>query len=410
MENKKKIIMVVLSVLVCVMAVGYALLAQELNINGRASIDSTWKVEITNITEKDIVGDATSKEIPSYTSTTANFSVGLIQPGDSITYDIEISNLGTLKAKVDSINVSMEDNDAITYTTSGVKQGDKLGVGEKVILTVNVEYNSAVTSQPTNTGKELTVTINYVQDLENDVVTYDTYSIGDQITFAGSNWYVIKNSSTEEDYVTLMKEQVLTSSELGEYAYSYTETCTADNVTNGEYGCTTEGETVTDTRDTIQYYWSDTCHSDGYGYTDYDASGCSGHNDYEGSKVKEYLEGTYINALGETNLKEVDGYKVRLITTDELQNNLGYQENTVSGYSLQTSENTPNWVYQNFGENQNSVYGYWTMTPYPYDSSYVWVVRSTGRLFDCSVYYTGNVISLNGSRIRPVINLLKSNI
>ena len=80
MENKKKIVMVVLSVLVCIMAVGYAVLAQQLNITGTTSIDSTWKVEITNITEKDIVGDATSKEAPSYTSTTANFPKGFTGP------------------------------------------------------------------------------------------------------------------------------------------------------------------------------------------------------------------------------------------------------------------------------------------------------------------------------------------
>ena len=49
MENNKKIIITVLSVLVVAMAVGYALFAQELTINGSASIDSLWKVEITNI-------------------------------------------------------------------------------------------------------------------------------------------------------------------------------------------------------------------------------------------------------------------------------------------------------------------------------------------------------------------------
>ena len=401
MRNKKSIMIGILCALVCVMAVGYALLAQELNINGRASIDSTWKVEITNITEKDIVGDATSKEVPSFTATTANFNVGLIQPGDAITYEIEVTNSGTLDAVLENISVSMDENDAITYTTSGLEKGAKLTKnGGKNTLTVKVEYNPEITSQPTNTGKELTVTLNYEQDL-GQVVAYD-YVIGDQITFAGSNWYVIKNSSTEEDYVTLMKEQVLTSSELGEYAYSYTETCTADNVTNGEYGCTTEGETVTDTRDTIQYYWSDTCHSDGYGYTDYDASGCSGHNDYEGSKVKEYLEGTYINTLGENNLKEVDGYKIRLITTDELNANLGWVNLNTTAKTDNENANVPTWIYQNFGDTNKGVWGYWTMTPLSEYSSLVWFVSDAGHLYN-------NIVSFNYG-VRPVINLLKSNI
>ena len=382
MRNKKTIMIGVLCTLVCVMAIGYAVLSQQLNINGIASIDSTWKVEITNITEKDIVGDATSKETPSYTSTTANFSVGLIQPGDSITYDIEVTNSGTLDAVLESINVSMEDNDAIIYTTSGLQKGEKLTKnGGKNTLTVKVEYNSNVTSQPTNTGKELTVTLNYEQDL-GQVVAYD-YVIGDQISFAGSNWYVIKNSTADEDYVTLLKETVLTNAELGEYAYN-------------------------DTYDTMSYYWSDTCHPDGYGYTDYDASGCSGHNDYEGSKVKEYLEGTYINTLGETNLKEVDGYKIRLITTEELESN-GWVGNTTvctgscyEQYGI-IKDVAPTWIYQNYGENQNGVYAYWTMTPNSKVSSYVWYVDSSGRLSYHNV--DANILG-----VRPVINLLKSSI
>ena len=373
MKNKKIIMIGILCALVCVMAVGYALLAQELNINGRASIDSTWKVEITNITEKDIVGDASSKETPSYTSTTANFSVGLIQSGDSITYDIEVTNSGTLDAVLESIDVSMNDNDAIIYTTSGLKKGAKLAKnGGKNTLTIKVEYNAEVTSQPTNTGKELTVTLSYEQDL-GQVVAYD-YVIGDQISFAGSNWYVIKNSSNEEDYVTLMKEKVLSSTELGEYAYN-------------------------DTYDTMAYYWSDTCHdSNSYGWTSYDDSGCEGHNDYEESKVKEYLEGTYINMIGETNLTEVDGYKIRLITTDELNQNLGWVNLNNTAKTDNENANVPIWIYQNL-----NVSGYWTMTPHSEYSSNVLIVFSGGDLRSMSV--------CDGSgSIRPVINLLKSSI
>ena len=394
MENKKKIIMVVLSVLVCVMAVGYALLAQQLNINGRASIDSTWKVEITNITEKDIVGGATSKETPSYTSTTANFSVGLIQPGDSITYDIEVTNNGTLDAVLESINVSMDDNDAITYTTSGLKKGDKLTKnGGKNTLTVKVEYNSEVTSQPTNTGKDLTVTLNYEQDL-GQVVAYDTYSIGDVVNFAGSNWYVIKNSTADEDYVTLLKEKVLTNAELGEYADNYI--CTNDYVIDQYSDCVKEGQIIYNDR--MSYYWSDTCHdSNSYGYTNSDYSGCEGHNDYEGSKVKEYLEGTYINTLGENNLKEVDGYKVRLITTDDLNTNLSWVNVYDTIQSNNENANVPLWVYQNYGDR---LIFYWTMSP---NASSVYLVTYHGSLND-------ELSVCNSSYVRPVINLLKSSI
>ena len=407
MRNKKTIMIGILCALVCVMAVGYAALAQQLNINGRASIDSTWKVEITNIKEKDVVGNATSKEIPSFTATTANFNVGLIQPGDAITYEIEVTNGGTLDAVLENISVTMDENNAITYTTSGLQKGEKLAKnGGKNYLTIKVEYNPEVTSQPTNTAKDITVTLNYIQDLgtsNEPSITYDTYSIGDVVTFAGSNWYVIKNSSSEEDYVTLMKEKVLTNAELGDYAANYTVTCDYPMMTGGIHGCTTIGETITLPYGTMSYYWSDTCHYSGsYGYTGDDWSGCEGHNDYEGSKVKEFLEGTYINTLGETNLKEVDGYKVRLITKEELQTNLGYATEMTGSYYEYSATNTPSWVYQNFGENQNNVYGYCTMTPRSENSFGVWRVSGTGNLDYGSVY--------SGDGVRPVINLLKSNI
>ena len=372
MENKKKIMIGILSVLVCIMAVGYALLAQELTINGSASIDSTWRVEITNITSKDVVGDAINKVDPSYTATTANFSAGFTQPGDSITYDITVTNKGTLDAVVESINVNKGDNPAITYTTSGLKRGDKLAKNNGTnTLTIKVDYDSSVTTQPTSTTNNITVTINYQQDL-GQVVVYEAYSIGDTVQFAGSNWYVIKNSTAEEDYVTLMKETVLTNSELGSYACSNS------------------------TSDTMEYTWTDNCHNNNHGYSSSSYS-CNNTNGYATSKVKEMLETRYLPTIGESNLKEVDGYKIRLITVDELTSNLGCTSSSCS------SSPYASWVHQNFGDQSKNVYGYWTMTPHPDYSSNVWFVSSGGQVRSEYV----NHFSIG---VRPVINLLKSNI
>ena len=198
-----------------------------------------------------------------------------------------------------------------------------------------------------------------------------TYAIGDTIEFAGSNWRVIKDSTSEEDYVTLMKETVLTNSELGSYAYN-------------------------STYDTMEYTWTDNCHNNNHGYSSSSYS-CNNTNGYATSKVKEMLETRYLPTIGESNLKEVDGYKIRLITVDELTSNLGCTSSSCS------SSPYASWVHQNFGDQSKNVYGYWTMTPVPDCSFYVWIVISNGRVYDFSVdYYNYGV--------RPVINLLKSNI
>lgn len=230
---------------------------------------------------------------------------------------------------------------------------------------------------------------------DSKMVAYSkSYKIGDKIEFAGSDWYVIEDSNAEQDYVTLMKDVPLTNAELGEYGIDYL--CTESDVTSKNYGCTSVGQVIE--YNSMGYYYSDTCHISGiYGYTEWDTSGCKNHNDYEGSKVKEFLEGPYRNALGIANLQEVGGYEVRLITVDELRNNLGW----TSGTTVRTEgNNVPYWVYR---------YSYMTMTPVVDINNYdIYGVCSevmhTSQIFNW--YCSGNF----AGRIRPVINLLKSSI
>ena len=376
MNDKKKIIIGTLCALIMIMAVGYALLSQQLSITGSASITSSWQVEITNITEKERHGGVTEKS-KSYDAMTANFNVGFTSPGDYITYEVEVSNLGTLDAVIERVNVVTDDNPAIIYTTSGIKRGDVIEHNSKKYLTVRIEYDSSVTSQPQTNNNALTIQLFTEQNL-GQVPSYDTYSIGDKITFAGSDWYVIKASAEDEDYVTVMKERILTNAQLGTYAYK--------------------------TYDRMPYYWDDSCHPDAYGYTDWQYS-CENKNSYTTSKVKEFLEGTYINTLGGSKLKEVDGYKVRLITTYELQNYLGLIDpNSTIGLEGSENANVPSWVYQDFCTNCSGESSYWTMTPDSSGGLRVNVIYKCGYYVRLSTY---NVHSTNVS-VRPVINLLKS--
>ena len=395
-KNRKPLIIGILCVLVVVMAVGFALLREQLTITGSSHVDSNWNIRITSISanvnggaeDKEASGDCTTRTSGGCNSTSATFNAGLTTPGDYITYTVTVTNSGSLDGVVSGITLTPEtsSSDPILVTKSGLEQGDKITAnGGTNTIEVTVKYNPEVTSQPTTTSSEVTLTINYQQDLGQvspPAPTYAIYSIGDTITYKDSTWYVIKNSASNENYVTLMRQTVLTNEELGSYAYG------------SGY-------------DTMSYYWSSTCHPQSYGYSEWDDSRCSGHNDYAGSKVKEAVE-AYASSKGMMNdLDTVDGYKIRLITRDELENSFGYAEFDVpcggcgAKYWSKASD-TPTWVYSGFGEGQNNVDGYWTMIPDVNDASNVWNVYSDGNLNNFSV---GN---FNG--VRPVINLLKSNI
>ena len=165
MSNNKKrnIIIGSLCAVVLLMAVGYAAFQTVLNIQGTSNITSSWNVKITNVTSKNIVGTASNNGDPSFEELSATFKTSLQAPGDSIEYDITVSNAGSLDAKLDEITLSDTNNPAIKFTASGMTKGDVITAGSTKILTVKVEYLSSVSEQPTNTTSTLTVDLDYSQ-------------------------------------------------------------------------------------------------------------------------------------------------------------------------------------------------------------------------------------------------------
>ena len=205
------------------------------------------------------------------------------------------------------------------------------------------------------------------------------YKIGDEITYNGINFYVIENSDENSDSVTLLKAEPLTVAEVNKYGvghinrYSSSSKGTAYD-RNGYGG--------------MVYYSSSRC---GHNGSIFHYDGCT--TDYTKSEVKYVVDAWALDKLKASDLKEdKTGYSVRLITFDELTDNLGYGDNGQGTIKMSQNGETPSWVY-------NSIYGYWTMSQYKNDTNAVWVVDYT--------VFISDAIS-NKCFVRPVITLLKS--
>ena len=180
--------------------------------------------------------------------------------------------------------------------------------------------------------------------------TYDTYSIGDHISYNGVTYYVIEDSSTTNDTVKLLKETPLLKTEIEGYNID---------------GLTVSGST--------------------YGEIQYGSS-----TDYETSAVKKVVD-----KWAEGAVKSGDTAIARLISVDELTNNLGYVYDDINPTNIfyVSTESTPIWVY--------NILGYWTMSPF-LDSLYIWRVDYDGRHireFDPSIAI---------STVRPVLEISKT--
>ena len=172
-SRNKNILIGALLAVILIMGVGYAAFAQQLTINGTASISSTWQVELTDIESTGHTGTGVDVPYAAGTaedgtklvnSTTAQFKADLKSPGDSVTYTVTVENKGNIDAEVGSITFT-EGNEAapISYSYTGINEGDPLNASGNTTFTVTVTYDSSITEQPEITDNTVTMTINYVQ-------------------------------------------------------------------------------------------------------------------------------------------------------------------------------------------------------------------------------------------------------
>ena len=158
-STQRNYIIIGLCAILVIMGVGYAYAAfsSQLKITGTSNIDSTWDVQITDIQSEVVSGSPTNEIEPTHDILSATFHTKLYKPNDTMKYDITVSNLGSLDAKLDKINVPENASSAISYEVTGIKEGDLLKSNETALLTVTVKYND-VTSQPSQ--EELNINFN----------------------------------------------------------------------------------------------------------------------------------------------------------------------------------------------------------------------------------------------------------
>ena len=225
MEEKymksKKIIMITMCCLICVMAIGYAAFATNLTINGTANITSTWKVLFTKIEEVSKTSGVTIIKVPTAEGTNATFNVDLKSPGDKIIYKITVANQGTLDAIINDITASETGSDAIKFEITGIKKGDKLAKSATTTFNVTISYDESITSQPALTDNTLTININYVQDMNQTVTSENPIIKPTRLSAA-----ILKNNSAQAD--TNIDFSQINSDTNGKGLY-YTSTNTEDD-------------------------------------------------------------------------------------------------------------------------------------------------------------------------------------
>ena len=244
--------------------------------------------------------------------------------------------------------------------------------GERVICsTTQLNSDSSVYLADCTVNSRVVTGYKYGKE---DAVMYNSYNVGDEVTYNNVDYYVIKNSDATEENVTLLKAEPITSLEISPYLSS------------------TEVEDKVDTTGTyikMAYYSRDNCVSAG------DQEGCNA--DYAVSDIKQVVDTWAKNNTTQKDLAaDLFGYKIRLIMLDDLIDDMGYlYHEGASSIWYSKSDNTPNFIL-------NNNHWYWTMSSVNYN---VWCVGGVNNGDGDLVSW---LVSSGGLEVRPVITIKKT--
>ena len=387
-RTQRNYLIIGLCAILVIMGVGYAAFSSQLKITGTSNIDSTWDVQITDIQSEVLSGSPTNQIEPTHDKLSATFHTKLYKPNDTMKYDITVSNLGSVDAKLDKINVPENSSTAISYEVTGIKEGDLLKSNETALLTVTVKYND-VTSQPSQEELNINfdITLEYSQApngyeppvtgptvggitlplaSEGDGLYADEYESGryiykganpnNYITFNNETWRIL--SIDGDGKIKIVRDELLSNR-----AFDSTDSNQWDRPSdiktylNGEYL-----ESITVNKEKIvSSTWS-------IGGVKYD------NNDLAGQIASE--NGTQSQSAN-VGLITVSEY-LRANTNTELCGNFSLNN---SNYS---TCKTTNWLFK------ETIY--WTISPNSSSSFYVFDVSYRGSVNDSSAHYAYAVL------------------
>ena len=401
-RTQRNYIIAGLCMILVIMGVGYAAFSSQLKISGTSNITSNWSVKITDIQSKVVSGTPANASAPTHTDTTATFRTTLTSPGDTMQYDVTVSNEGDIDAKLDKIIIPESTNPAIGFEVTGIKEGSLLEAKQTALLTVTVKYND-VTEQPSDLTADLEVTLDYSQAPEGYVPPVTGPSIGGQpieVVESGDGLY-------EDEY------------ESGRYVYKGANPNNYIEFDNGEVwriiAKEADGTYKILKNDLLSNQAWDTSNSNNWARP---------------ATLNTYLNGEYYNGL-DSSIKDnivshTWGIGAVTMDNDDLSSQIASEQGTTwngniglishSDYLRANSDmancGTDKTNYENYETCRNTNWMYisgsywWTISPVADSSDYVWTVRGGGRLLDnasSSVYaprpaaYLKSDITLSGS-------------
>jgi hypothetical protein len=164
-KNNKIVIMALLVAVMSLTVAFAATLSNTLNINGTASIaDAQWNVYFASAT-KTAGSTLNATSGPTISGDTITYAVNL-EENKYFEFDAVVKNDGTYDAKLSNLTIAGAENytDLVTYTTSGLEQGDVIAAGQSATITVKVAMGTVTNDNISKLNGNQSLTLTLVAD------------------------------------------------------------------------------------------------------------------------------------------------------------------------------------------------------------------------------------------------------
>ena len=192
-RKRRNIVIANLLCILLLMTIGYSAFSSKLDIKGSSMVTSKWDIEITNLLVKQELGEAKDK-MHSYDKLSADMEADFYLPGDEITYEVTVSNLGSLDAVLDSIKINMDSQDVIQFKVNGIMSGDVLKQGESTKFDVIMKYNENITTLPDLESINFEMNLNYLQNGNSSNFSDADSDVSDTLAINGIDFDISETS------------------------------------------------------------------------------------------------------------------------------------------------------------------------------------------------------------------------
>ena len=137
--DKRKITIGILCTILGLLAIIYIVITENKSLDDKVMSEELFNVKVTDVVETNIIGNVKSISNPVFRDTLIVFDIEFTSIGDSITYNVQLSNLGSIDANIDKINVDVDKDKSIKYNVDGIKENTKISHNSSIDFKVKID-------------------------------------------------------------------------------------------------------------------------------------------------------------------------------------------------------------------------------------------------------------------------------